>query len=346
MLLTGLLYYCSFSAFIESNGQPLVDLSLYVSSQNYYAATSPAFGAILTWPNQWIIPPKLRKAAKARTEHMGLSSLDLEEIEEQRDRERSAAVAAGQLPRNLIQRPRETVSSLLGKTPQRNQFKMAALTAELFEPLQELLGNKTYFLSDERPSSLDALALGYLSLALVPELPYSWLRDYLRTKTPQLAQYVERMRQQCFGIVQVSDAFGAAQGGSLLPWKAPERITAVKIGGTILNALADATPVLKDIRANDRLRQAAQSPDSDLEQDESKAVSEYALARKRDVYLSVATVTASVVALVGYLFHIGLISIEGGEALREQEQEEDEEEGNGFDLAGSVGNAQDMLAVL
>ncbi|KAL1966601.1 hypothetical protein VTN77DRAFT_4012 [Rasamsonia byssochlamydoides] len=336
----------AFSAFTESHGQALVDLSLYVSSQNYYAGTSPAYGAILTWPNQWIIPPKLRKAAKVRTEHLGLSSLDLEEVEEQRDREQSAAVAAGQIPRSLIQRPRETVSSLLGKTSQQNQFKLEALTAELFEPLQALLGNKTYFLSDERPSSLDALALGYLSLALVPELPYPWLRDSLKTKAPQLAQYVERMRRQCFGVVHVSDAFGAPQKDSLLPWRPPERITLVKIGSTLLNALADATPILKDIRMHDRLREAAQSADSDLSPEESKAVSEYALARKRDVYISVATVAASVAALVGYLFHVGLVSVGPAEAFPEEEEEEDEyEESNTLDL-DELGKAEDFLTAL
>jgi sorting and assembly machinery component 37 len=336
-----------FSAFTESNGQVLVDLSLYVSSQNYYAGTSPAYGAILTWPSQWIIPPKLRKVAKARTEHLGLSSLDLEEPGEQRDRERSVAEAAGQIPKSLIRRPRETVSSLLGKTAQRNQFKLEALTAELFEPLQALLGNKTYLLSDERPSSLDVLALGYLSLALVPELPHSWLRNSLQTKTPQLAQYVERMRQQCFGVVKVSDAFDNATQSALLPWRSPERITAVKIGSTLLNALADAIPIVKDLRTHDRLREAAQAPDSDLNPEESKAVSEYAISRKRDVYVSVATVAAGVAALVGYLFHVGLITVDVGEAFTEEEEDEAEEYegGNSLNLDG-IGNASDFLTVL
>lgn len=278
---------------------------------------------------------------------MGLSSLDLEEIEEQRERERSAAVAAGQLPRNLFQRPRETVSSLLGKTSQQNQFKLEALTAELFEPLRLLLDNKTYFLSNERPSSLDALALGYLSLALVPELPYPWLRESLRTKAPELAQYVERMRQQCFGVVQVSDAFGAARKELVLPWRPPERITAAKIGRTLLNALADATPILKDLRLHDRLQEAARSPDSELSPEESKAVSEFALARKRDVYVSVATVAASVAALFGYLFHVGLLSIGPGQGFpQEVEELEEDDDGAVLDFDGDIGSAEDILSAL
>lgn len=301
-----------------------MDLSLYVTSQNYYGSTSPAYGAILTWPNQWIIPPRLHSAAKARTEHLGLTSLDLVAMEEQRDREQSAAVAAGQIPRSLIRSSRETVSSLLGKTQQQNRFKLEALTAEFFERLEALLGKKQYFISDERPSSLDCLAVGYLSLALVPELPYPWLRESLQSKAPSLAKYTERMRRQCFGVVEVSDAFGQARAESVLPWRPPERVTLGKIGSALFNTLADATPILKDIRMSNRLRDAAQAPDSGLSAEESKAVSDYAKARKQDLYLSIATVLGGIAALVGYMFHIGILRVQLEGDLEDVEYEEEE----------------------
>ncbi|KAL2013155.1 hypothetical protein VTN00DRAFT_680 [Thermoascus crustaceus] len=312
----------AFSSYTESCGQVLVDLSLYVTSQNYYGSTSPAYGAILTWPNQWIIPPKLHGAAKTRTEHLGLTSLDLVATEEQRNRERNAAVQTGQIPKSLIRSSQETVSSLLGKTQQQNQFKLEALTAEFFEPLQALLGKKQYFISDERPSSLDCLALGYLALALIPEVPYPWLREALQTKAPLLAEYTARMREQCFGIVEVADAFGKLRAGSVLPWSPPERVTVGKIGSTLLNTLADATPILKDVRMNNRLRDAAQAPDSGFSAEESKAVSEYARAQKQDLYVSIATVAAAVVGFVGYMFHIGVIRVQSEADLEDVEYEE------------------------
>ncbi|OXV08555.1 hypothetical protein Egran_03683 [Elaphomyces granulatus] len=297
----------AFSAFIEAKGQPLLDLSFYVSSQNYYGKISPAYGTILQWPNQWIIPPKLRNAAKARTEHLGLSSLDLQAIEEQRSREHSAAVAAGKIPKNLIQRPQDTVSSLLGKTPQQNKFKLDALTAEFFEPLQELLGHKTYFLSDKCPSTLDCLALGYLSLSYIPDLPYPWLRESLQTKAPRLVLYVEGMRRKCFGLVGVSDSFSPSPNTSLLPWRPPEGVTISRIGSTLVNTLADATPILRDIRMNNRLQEVAKSSDSGLSPQEKRAISSFAEARKLDTYISVATAITIVGAFFGYMFHEGLI---------------------------------------
>ncbi|GIJ82748.1 hypothetical protein Asppvi_001259 [Aspergillus pseudoviridinutans] len=325
----------AFSSFVESRGQPLLDLSLYVSSENYYNRTSPAYGAILQWPNQWIIPPRLRSAAKSRTEHLGLSSLDLQAMEDQRKREHSAAVAAGQIPKNLVQRPRDTVSSLLGKTPQQNQFKLEALTAELFEPLEEILGEKSYLVSDGGATSVDCLALGYLALILIPDLPYSFLRAAMQAKAPRLSTYTERLRQRCYGTVNVEVAHALDEArrsiadAAPLPWQPPQRANLATVCSTLLNTVADATPILKDIRSSERLRQAAQSPDSGLSGIESRALSEYATGQKKDMLVSIAAVAGGVAALIGYMVHVGFLQISfgGEEGQREGEEQEGREEG-------------------
>ncbi|KAJ5156117.1 hypothetical protein N7492_008920 [Penicillium capsulatum] len=336
----------AFSSFVESRGQPLLDLSLYVTSQNYYGNTSPAYGSLLQWPNQWILPPKLHAAAKARTEYLGLSSLDLQAMEEQRQRDHSAAVASGQVPKNLIQRPADTVSSLLGRTAQRNHFRLDALTGEFFEPLEAMLGKKQSLLAGETQdslSSLDCIALGYLSLALVPDLTSPWLRDAMRAKAPQLTAYTEHMRRRCFGEipVEVAHAYSPqSTSPSPLPWREPGRITAAAVGSTLLTTLADNTPFLSEVRRNRRLKQAAHSADSGLEELETEAVSTYAEKKNRDMYLSIATVVAGATALVGYVVHIGLLSI----SVRQAEEEEEEEEDGEVELPDlSSGNATDFL---
>ncbi|KAJ5132269.1 hypothetical protein N7448_006427 [Penicillium atrosanguineum] len=317
----------AFASFVESRGQSLIDLSLYVTSHNYYNNTSPAYGNLLQWPNQWILPPKLHGAAKARTDHLGLSSLDLQAIEEHRQRDHSAAVAAGKIPKNLIQRPRETVSGLLGRGSSKNQFRMEALTADFFEPLEAMLGQKAYLLTlkeEDVPSSLDCIALGSLSLALVPELAFPWLRDAMRAKAPLLSAYTERLRRRCFGDspVEVAHAYSPQSApASPLPWRAPGRISIAAVGSTLLAELADSTPFLSEIRRNNRLKQAA--ADSDLTSVEKGAVSMFADSSKKDMYVSIAAAVGGVAALVGYMFHVGLISV----ASQEQEFEEEEEEG-------------------
>ncbi|KAF5865720.1 hypothetical protein ETB97_002698 [Aspergillus alliaceus] len=319
----------AFSSFVESRAQALVDLSLYVTSQNYYNQTSPAYGSILQWPNQWILPSRIHAAAKARTDHLGLSSLDLQAIEEQRQREHSAAVAAGQIPPNFIRRPRDTVTGLLGKTSQQNQFRLDAVTGELFEPLEEILANKAYLISgeDDGPSSLDCLAVGYMSLALVPELSFSWLRDAMKSKAPRLTVYTERMRQQCYGLgVEVSHAYAPSQdSGSSLPWRAPERARLSTLGSTLFNALADSTPILKDIRAQERLRVAAESPDSGLSEPDSQKLSSFARGQKKDILVNIAYAVGGVAALIGYMAYEGFFSVEMGDEYEEDVEIHDDE---------------------
>lgn len=311
---------CRFSSFVESRGQSLLDLSLFVTSQNYYANTSPAYGALLQWPNQWILPPKLHTAAKSRTEHLGLSSLDLQAMEDQRQRDHSAAVASGQIPQNLIQQPKETVSKLLGRTAQSNHFRLEALTADFFEPLEAMLSSKSCLLpADENnsPSSLDCVASAYLSLALIPDLAFPWLRDAMRAKAPLLTAYTERMRSRAFGTVDVSHAF--APVAESLPWRAPDRLSVATVGSTLLNTLADNTPILKEVRANRRLKQAIQS-DENFSPVQKQGLSLYADSKSKDMLVSIAAVVAGSAALVGYMVHVGLISFSRG--VEEEEEEE------------------------
>ncbi|KAJ5550901.1 hypothetical protein N7535_001161 [Penicillium sp. DV-2018c] len=316
----------AFSSFIESRGQPLLDLSLYVTSQNYYNNTSPAYGALLQWPNQWILPPKLHTAAKTRTEHLGLSSLDLQAMEDQRQREHNAAIASGQIPKNLLPSQPSTVSKLLGRTAQTNQFRLVALTADFFEPLEAMLARtKTYLLpadkDNDSPSSLDCLALAYLSLALVPNLAFPWLRDAMRSKAPLLAAYTERMRERCLGEESTpAQAFNPQESSSALPWRAPKRISVSTVGKTLLGTLADNTPFLSEVRQNRRLKKAVEE-DETFSSVEKNALSSYAESSTKDMFVSIAAVVAGTAALVGYMLSMGMLSVSTTGA----EEEDDEE---------------------
>ena len=333
-----------FSSFIESRAHPLLDLSLYVTSQNYYANTSPSYASILQWPNQWILPPQLHSRAKARTEHLGVSSLDLQAMDEQRRREHSAAVAAGQIPSTFIQRPRDTVSGLLGKTAQQNQFRLDALTEELFEPLEEMLGDgdsgPRYLLSGvskskSRPSSLDCLAVGYLALMLAPDLAYPWLRDAMQTKGPQVTIYTERLRQKWFGALPLDPALvPSSSSSSSIPWKSPQRANIYQVSSTLLSTLLDSLPIIRDVRTNNRLRDAA--ADSDLSDTEQKALTQYATGRKKDVFLSVAMVLGGGVALAAYMVRVGLVRVSwDGQRDDRRGQDDEVEEVEGLDLKAS-----------
>lgn len=207
---------------------PLLALSLYVSSTNY-PLTRAAYSHLLQWPTQYFIPPSLRSAAKAQTSHLGLSSLDLDAATSDTDNSNKNR-GEDQIPQSL-RIAKKSVTTALKQSEHAARFKLDALTEAALEPLQQMLGPKHNFLTtddEEKVSSLDCLALGYLSLALVPTLPQSWLADTMKAKHAPLCHWVREALQAIGSTdVQLEDAFVAAlradteAAAKTLPWQAP-----------------------------------------------------------------------------------------------------------------------------
>ncbi|KAH0548335.1 hypothetical protein GP486_007983, partial [Trichoglossum hirsutum] len=252
-----------FSSLVEAKGGALLDLLLFISSKNYESVTRPLYSAILPWPVQYFSVPKLRSAAKARIEHLGFSALDVDDAaddsEENAQTSAAAAASASLIPPSL-RRPKETVVTVLTQPVHASQFRLDALTVSVLDPLQELLGQKRFFLSDTQASSLDCLVLGYLALFLYPDLPHSWLADTMRRKYAKLCDYVNDLRGRFFGrpITTSSfregeanqetnkrgqeDAIGAAHY-TVLPWATAENRGISQTGSLLLENVMDMPPL-------------------------------------------------------------------------------------------------------
>ncbi|KAF8855798.1 hypothetical protein BDZ45DRAFT_654884 [Acephala macrosclerotiorum] len=323
----------AFSSFVESHGQPLLDLSLYVSSQNYSEVTRPLYNTIQSFPLPYLTPPAIRAAAKQRTEHLGLSSLDIDAEDGKPSHEQSI------IPDSL-RRPKNTVSSLLAASPEASaSIRLDALTTDFLEPLQRLKDKKQFFVSNTQFSSLDCLALGYLSLMLIPELPQAWLSKMMRTKFPGLCTWTEGMRDTVFSKnVSLNDAFLTKLGESELdvrlrklrgrghlPWKAPENRNTAAVGSAFVSSMADSIPVLGQLRRNTRMRQHGGKTPDEGTQDSHWG------------YLyAIGGLIAGLGVLGGYLFQQGLISFPG--------HEEPEEKSQGLESFGEAGEALSFLA--
>lgn len=115
-------------------------------------------------------------------------------------------------------------------------FQLYQLSEAFFGPLERLLGDKEYLLGTGEPTSLDSLALGYLSLMLFAPVTHPWLADAMKQRYPKLQQYTARFYRQTFkdssipwkGKVSLAPAPSTYDGLSFLsqsisewvvPWK-------------------------------------------------------------------------------------------------------------------------------
>jgi sorting and assembly machinery component 37 len=311
-----------FSSFVESHGQPLIDLSLYVSSHNFISTTRPLYNTIQSFPLPYLTPPAIRAAAKVRTAHLGLSSLDI-------DQNGPETYEQSIIPQSL-RKPKTTISSVLAGSPETSaQIKLDALATDFFEPLQKLKGRKQYLVSDSNFSSLDCLALGYLSLMLVPELPQPWLAQTMRRRFPDICSWVEDLSSQIFGgpvdaddaFLTTRDEFTPLKGGkSSLPWVAPSNGGMVGVGSVFLSSIADSIPLVGQLRRNTRMRQhGGKTHKSELESSSWQSIS------------TIGSLVAGLGMGIGYLFYQGLISLPAGESNRY------ENTGSGYNDFGDAG---------
>jgi len=231
----------AFITFLQSTATPLIDLSLYVSAENYNTATSSAYTAILPWYANYTVPPKRRDLARARTAHMGLSSLDVETTVEEgfapgrgtasseyEAAKRAAGIPTESQPSAMSIGRGKGLGGLLGGQVYAARFRLDALSGELLDPLSDLLGKHDHLFRGELPSSLDCLAFGYLSLLYYPTVPQAWLRETIQTKYPRIGAYIRKLRKEFFHTDEVDpvDVWSVSTGAkkslrsTSLPWTA------------------------------------------------------------------------------------------------------------------------------
>lgn len=293
------------SAFVGSRGHPLLDLSLYVSSDNYLNCTRQALGNILTWPNSWTLPHQLRARAKKRSEHLGLSSLDVDTAQEDKNEDVGLTV---QIPKSL-RRPKQTVSGLLGRNTQRNRFRLDAVTEDFFDPLAEMLGNNSWLLG-EHESSADCLAIGYLALMQLPQLQHGWVREALQSKYPKLEQWVRKQATQAFGSpVDVAMVLGGKTGsyasGGELPWKVPAQRSFRQVFHSVLEGCVSSIPVMGSVQPRSEI---GYTHEGDGDRYRQKQLQLTRLRDRRERSLEILVSTLSTISLVAWLIQRGVMA--------------------------------------
>ncbi|KAG9546509.1 hypothetical protein KCV01_g24295, partial [Aureobasidium melanogenum] len=254
------------STFIKSEGQLLLDISLYVSFENYRNRTRSAFTKILPWYANFVIPPQRRHEARQRTQHLGVSSLDVDDIHEDViDKPSSMQSEQQKKPfehetekhaRRLLGR-KDTVRTLLQKPEHAAAFKLNAIADNFFEPLQELLKNHSNLLGTDQPAIVDCLAFGYLSLMFYPKMPQNWLASTMRLKYQKLVVYLGSLRDTFRVDAHPDEALDAVsqseKGAAELPWVSPQTFGPLAVIGYIGQSLFSQLPLPKTDSGLERL---------------------------------------------------------------------------------------------
>ncbi|KAL1645261.1 hypothetical protein SLS58_003968 [Diplodia intermedia] len=266
----------AYTSFLRTNALPLLDLNLYTSAANYYQATTPAYTALLPWHLNYTIPPARREAARARTQNLGLSSLDIDTVDDSPTEDsfsankKNAGINDDRGPapyrKSLLPFGRGNgLKALLSQPEYAARFKLDALANDCLAPLDALLGEdeeeKPLLLHPTYPTTLDCLAFGYLSLMLYPDLPSGWLADTIRSRFPRLAAYTARMRALTVGSVDAkpSDlmalddlrgsnpeliAKGRKELGLVLPWALASRPSVAGTAADVVWSVATKLPLV------------------------------------------------------------------------------------------------------
>ena len=221
------------------------------------------------------------------------------------DEEREQRKARDLLPEALrsTNQNRQTVTGLVKQSQGGMRFRLDALVDALCEPLEHLLGEKGYFLYDHESSSLDCLALGYLSLALVPDVPMKWLRERMESRWPRLVAYTRWGVEEYFGgRVGVEDALLVARVEGMgaegkLPWRAPKLKGAKFAEKVIWNEVLEWIPLYRHTIIISPLN--AEPNPADRQPPSSSTL-----------LPTLITATTALAAVAGYLLYAGL----GGES--------------------------------
>lgn len=227
-----------------------------MSFENYRNRTRSAFTKILPWYANFVIPPQRRHEARQRTQHLGVSSLDVDDIHEDViDKPSSMQSEHQKKPfehetekhaRRLLGR-KDTVRTLLQKPEHAAAFKLNAIADNFFEPLQELLKNHSNLLGTDQPAIVDCLAFGYLSLMFYPKMPQNWLASTMRLRYQKLVVYLGSLRDTFRVDAHPDEALDAVsqseKGAAELPWVSPQTFSPLAVISYIGQSLFSQLPL-------------------------------------------------------------------------------------------------------
>ncbi|KAK8064779.1 Mitochondrial outer membrane translocase complex- Tom37/Metaxin [Apiospora phragmitis] len=214
------------------------DALAYASYSLITRLTRPAYSALLRFPLTWTVPLKLRSAAIAKTEHLGLDHLAADIDPE--DGSSESKVTAPITATGFLRLPtRPSVSDSM-RPEQAAAIRLQSLLEDFFETLGELRGNSIYLFGDGKPTSLDFLAFGYLRLLRV-RTPHPFVERCM-ARNPAGSRLIKLLDTMQTEIIQWKDG----QIQDTLPWTKPAAQSLVTVTSRFADDATEHIPGFGD----------------------------------------------------------------------------------------------------
>jgi len=340
----------AFGTYIESEGGRLLDLSMYLSDENFDVLRG-AFAKLLPVPARYYVPGVLRREARRRCDGL-IPASSVSATDPAAPLPLPSAMTATALP--------ATREKILAKAVA-ERIKQVAIAANFLQAIQSRLGEGKYFFGD-KPSSLDCLAVGYLSLGLYAELPNGWLREeMLHTRHGRLCTYVSEVRGEMLGDgidvvavmsgqATVTTSSGQVVGGGL-PWGIVEPQYVPRVTRFLLNRAMEMVGITSTEGHGSGRGEKEQTQEKEEHEKGMKSLQRWGTAK------NMAVVVGCIGAFIGYCVWNGLITMElggrgkdevaggvtGGSGGREDDEEKDVE--NEMELLEGFGSAEAILGL-
>ncbi|KAI8959802.1 outer mitochondrial membrane transport complex protein-domain-containing protein [Daldinia sp. FL1419] len=211
------------ASFLATRGSGLLAMSLYVSPRAWVEMTRPAYSSLLPFPLTWTVPPAVRAAAVERAEHLGIGYLAAEV-----DAEESSSSGLAETTSTGFLRLRDRLGPSKTMQPEHTAaIRFQHFAEGFYSVLDELRGDKTFFLRDDKPSSIDFLVYGYLQLMRV-QTPHPILKNTLENSYRRLVVFVTELH-----------SYGSNQE---LTWRKPNARGVLSLIGRFAEGSIEAIP--------------------------------------------------------------------------------------------------------
>ncbi|KAJ2583477.1 hypothetical protein GGH95_000979 [Coemansia sp. RSA 1836] len=177
------------TAYISIVQDCLVDallFSWYLVSENFVEAIRPRLAKLFGFPLSLFIPTQLRDHAESRLGARGIYS----KVADVPDSNADSASLRSKIPRIYLL-AKEGFKSHEDKS----SHPVYAQAKKCLAALSKKLDKKVYFFGS-KPTALDTVVYGYLSLILYPDLPQSTLKAMVVQDFPNLSEFCDRIHAQ------------------------------------------------------------------------------------------------------------------------------------------------------